>query len=123
VAGEEIGSRNGHLIGLYLEESVPSGLCAERTIGAGAWSPPLRRAGGSLRRRVDAAVTAGSDAHDVWYLGSAVTRFEGRSARCLRQARESGRTRAHLRGAWIQLCALYRFARLGRRQRRVAWAR
>jgi predicted metal-dependent phosphoesterase TrpH len=178
VVGEEISSRNGHLIGLFLEERVPPGLSAERTIDAihaqgglavaahpfhpvrgharghhplGALVPHLRldaieviNNAGVWSRLYDARaalrnvewmlpVTAGSDAHDVWYLGSAVTRFEGRSARCLRHALESGRTRAHLRWAWtldklprhlrIQLCALYRFARLGRRQRRVAWAR
>jgi predicted metal-dependent phosphoesterase TrpH len=45
-------------------------------------------------------VTGGSDAHDVWYLGSALTRFEGRDARALRAALEAGRTRAHVAWSW-----------------------
>lgn len=39
-------------------------------------------------------VTAGSDAHDVWYLGSAFTTFPGHEAAALRVALEAGRTRA-----------------------------
>jgi predicted metal-dependent phosphoesterase TrpH len=45
-------------------------------------------------------VTGGSDAHDVWYLGSGVTRFPGRTAAELRAALESGRTRAHVAWSW-----------------------
>jgi hypothetical protein len=45
-------------------------------------------------------VTGGSDAHDVWYLGSGVTRFPGRSARELRAALVAGRTRAHVAWSW-----------------------
>jgi predicted metal-dependent phosphoesterase TrpH len=45
-------------------------------------------------------VTGGSDAHDVWYLGSGLTRFEGRDARALRAALEAGRTRAHVAWSW-----------------------
>jgi hypothetical protein len=45
-------------------------------------------------------VTAGSDAHDVWYVGSAVTRFDGHSAADLRVALVTGRTRAHLAWSW-----------------------
>src|SRR5207245_6548743 len=66
-------------------------------------------------------VTAGSDAHDVWYVGSAVTRFEGRDADSLRRALVVGRTRAHLDWSWtvgklpfhraIQLRAAYTFLR------------
>src|SRR2546425_149162 len=36
-------------------------------------------------------VTAGSDAHDVWYLVSACTTFPGRDAAALRGALEAGR--------------------------------
>jgi predicted metal-dependent phosphoesterase TrpH len=70
-------------------------------------------------------VTAGSDAHDVWYVGSALTRFEGRSAADLRRALVAGRTRAHVQWAWtveklprhltIQLRAAARFLRRPRR--------
>jgi hypothetical protein len=41
-------------------------------------------------------VTAGSDAHDVWYLGSAFTAFAGSDAAALRVALEAGRTRAQI---------------------------
>jgi hypothetical protein len=46
------------------------------------------------------AVTGGSDAHDVAYVGSAVTRFEGRDAAALRRALAERRTRAHLEWTW-----------------------
>jgi hypothetical protein len=46
------------------------------------------------------AVTGGSDAHDVAYVGSAVTRFEGRDAAALRRALLERRTRAHLEWKW-----------------------
>jgi predicted metal-dependent phosphoesterase TrpH len=45
-------------------------------------------------------VTAGSDAHDVWYLGSAFTAFPGHDAAALRRALESGRTRAQVDWSW-----------------------
>jgi hypothetical protein len=45
-------------------------------------------------------VTAGSDAHDVWYLGSAVTRFPGRDGHALRAAVAAGRTRAQVAWSW-----------------------
>ncbi len=40
--------------------------------------------------------TAGSDAHDVWYLGSAVTRFPGRDGLSLPSVVAAGTTRAHV---------------------------
>ena len=62
---------------------------------------------------------------DVWYVGSALTRFEGRSAHDLRRAIVGGRTRAHVQWAWtvgklprhltIQLWAAARFLRRSRR--------
>ncbi len=71
-------------------------------------------------------VTAGSDAHDTWYLGSAVTRFPGRDARALRAAIMAGQTRAHVPWVWtvdklprhlrIQLRAMVRFLRLSRQR-------
>ena len=45
-------------------------------------------------------VTAGSDAHDVWYLGSAFTTFPGSDAVALRAALEAGRTRAQIDWSW-----------------------
>jgi predicted metal-dependent phosphoesterase TrpH len=45
-------------------------------------------------------VTAGSDAHDVWYLGSAFTGFPGRRATDLREALVAGRTRAQVNWSW-----------------------
>jgi predicted metal-dependent phosphoesterase TrpH len=71
-------------------------------------------------------VTGGSDAHDVWYLGSGVTRFPGRTAGDLRAALEAGRTRAHVAWSWtarkmprhlrIQICSLIRFLMLSRQR-------
>ena len=46
------------------------------------------------------AVTGSSDAHDVAYVGSAVTRFDGRDAPALRRALLERRTRAHLAWTW-----------------------
>ncbi|HEY7648714.1 MAG TPA: CehA/McbA family metallohydrolase [Methylomirabilota bacterium] len=75
-------------------------------------------------------VTAGSDAHDVWYLGSAATRFAGRSAADLRRALEKGRTRAQVSWSWsadklprhlhIQTRSLIRFLKLRGQRRRLA---
>jgi predicted metal-dependent phosphoesterase TrpH len=75
-------------------------------------------------------VTGGSDAHDVWYVGNAVTRFAGRTAADLRRALATGRTRAHRDWAWsagkmprhlrIQTRSLLRFLMLCRQRRRVA---
>lgn len=45
-------------------------------------------------------VTAGSDAHDVWYLGSAFTTFPGRHASAFRGALAAGRTRARVEWSW-----------------------
>jgi predicted metal-dependent phosphoesterase TrpH len=71
-------------------------------------------------------VTAGSDAHDVWYLGNAVARFDGRDAGALRRALQAGRTQAHVAWSWtagkmprhlrLQLRSLYRFLRLCRQR-------
>lgn len=46
------------------------------------------------------AMTGSSDAHDAEYVGSAVTRFEGRDAKALRQGLLDRRTRAHLAWSW-----------------------
>jgi hypothetical protein len=72
-------------------------------------------------------VTGGSDAHDVWYVGSGLTRFEGRRPEDLRRALLAARTRAQVRWRWtadkmprhvaIQLRSLVRFtAILARRE-------
>jgi predicted metal-dependent phosphoesterase TrpH len=71
-------------------------------------------------------VTAGSDAHDVWYLGSAVTRFPGRDGHALRVALGTSQTRAQVAWSWsadklprhlrIQLRAMIRFLRLCRQR-------
>jgi predicted metal-dependent phosphoesterase TrpH len=145
VVGEEVSTLNGHLLALYLEEAVPAGLPADRTIElihaqgglaipAHPFHPIRYRSRGqpSLATLIpdlpldgievvnnsgfsshlyDAraafrnaewmlAVTGGSDAHDVAYLGSAVTRFEGRNAAALRHALLERRTRAHLEWTW-----------------------
>jgi predicted metal-dependent phosphoesterase TrpH len=74
-------------------------------------------------------VTGGSDAHDLWYVGSGVTRFEGRSSEDLRRAIRAGKTQTQVRWRWtvdkaprhlaIQLRSLIRFAALvARRERR-----
>lgn len=71
-------------------------------------------------------VTGGSDAHDVWYLGSGLTRFAGHSAAELRAALQGGRTRAHVAWSWtarkmprhlrLQLRSLIRFLMLCRQR-------
>jgi len=71
-------------------------------------------------------VTGGSDAHDVWYLGSGLTRFPGRTAADLRAALLAGRTRAHVAWSWtarkmprhlrIQIRSLIRFLMLCRQR-------
>jgi predicted metal-dependent phosphoesterase TrpH len=79
-------------------------------------------------------VTGGSDAHDLWYVGSGITRYEGRSSEDLRRAIHAGRTRAQVRWRWtvdkaprhlaIQLRSLIRFAALvARRERRPGLCR
>jgi predicted metal-dependent phosphoesterase TrpH len=145
VIGEEISTLNGHLLALYVEERVPPGLSADRTIelihaqgGLAVAAHPFhpiryRRLGrpslaaliphlpidgievvnnsGVSARLYDAwaafrnaewmlAVTGSSDAHDVAYVGSAVTRFEGQDAAALRRALVDRRTRAHLAWTW-----------------------
>jgi hypothetical protein len=45
-------------------------------------------------------VTGSSDAHDVWYLGSAVTHFAGRDVQALRRALVTRRTRARVNWSW-----------------------
>jgi len=46
------------------------------------------------------AVTGSSDAHDIDYIGSALTRFRGRHAHTLRQALLERQTRAQLNWSW-----------------------
>jgi predicted metal-dependent phosphoesterase TrpH len=71
-------------------------------------------------------VTAGSDAHDVWYLGSAVTRFPGRDAQVLRRALLAGRWTGAGRPTSCRVTSirgLVRFLALGYRRRRLAIAK
>ena len=176
VIGEEISTLNGHLLGLFLEECVPPGLTAERTIelihaqgglavAAHPFHPICHRAGDhpALARQIpqlalDAIevinnsgpsaviydawtalrnadwmlpVTGGSDAHDVWYVGSAVTRFPGRTADALQRALIARATRARRqwtwrvgtlpRHLWIQWRTFFRFVALARPGRPVSW--
>jgi hypothetical protein len=75
-------------------------------------------------------VTAGSDAHDIWYLGSAFTLFPGHDARDLRRALRAGRTRAVSDWSWsvskmprhlqIQVRSVLRFLRRWRQRRSVS---
>jgi predicted metal-dependent phosphoesterase TrpH len=178
VVGEEISTLNGHLIGLWLDERVPPGLPALRSIeliheqgGVAVVAHPFHPIRGAARghrsigamvndlpldaievvnnagvfsRLYDAwaavhnlewmlPVTAGSDAHDVWYLGSAVTRFPGRDGPALRAAVAAGQTRAQVAWSWsadkiprhlgIQLRAMIRFLRLCRQRLDVPTAR
>jgi predicted metal-dependent phosphoesterase TrpH len=178
VIGEEISTLNGHLLGLFLEERVPPGLTAERTIelihdqqglavaahpfhplrGRASRHRPVSRLvpdlpldaievvnnAGVFSRWYDALaalhnvewalpVTAGSDAHDVWYLGSAVTCFAGRTSHDLRRQLVGRRTQAQVRWAWtvdklprhlaIQLRSLVRFLVMSRCPRLLAPAR
>jgi predicted metal-dependent phosphoesterase TrpH len=174
VVGEEISTRNGHLIGLFLEERVPPGLPAARTIelihgqgGLAVAAHPFHPVRGRGRGQpglpellpdlpLDAVevvnnagvfsclydawaamrnlewmlpVTAGSDAHDVWYVGSAITRFPGQDAGALRGAIRAGHTQAQVAWAWsadklprhlrLQFRSLLRFLALGYRRRRM----
>jgi predicted metal-dependent phosphoesterase TrpH len=145
VLGEEVSTVNGHVLALFIDERLPPGLTAERTLelihgqGGLAVAPhplhPLRYArrgcspvaeilgvlpfdgvevvnnSGPLACFYDARalvandrwrlpVCGGSDAHDARYLGSGLTRFEGRDARALRRALVTGRTHAHLNWSW-----------------------
>lgn len=145
VVGEEVSTLNGHVLALYIDERVPPGLTAERTVelihrqGGLAVAPhplhPIRYARrghrplaeilgtlpfdgvevvnntGPLACFYDARalvandrwrlpVCGGSDAHDARYVGSGLTRFEGRDAAALRRALVAGRTHAHLNWSW-----------------------
>jgi predicted metal-dependent phosphoesterase TrpH len=176
VIGEEISTLNGHLLGFFLEERVPPGLTAERSIelihaqrglavAAHPFHPICHRAAhhpalaaqiphlaldalevinnsGPSAVLYDAwaalrntdwllPVTGGSDAHDAWYVGSAVTRFPGRSAEALRSALIAGATRARRqwtwrvdslpRHLWIRWRSYLRFITTGRPDRPVSW--
>jgi hypothetical protein len=123
------GSGRGHRsVGALLPDLPVDAIEVVNNAGVFSW---LYDAWTALRN-VDWAlpVTAGSDAHDVWYLGSAVTRFAGRDAAGLRRALVSGRTRAQRNWSWsadkmprhvrIQTRSLLRFLMLSRQRRRVA---
>ena len=145
IVGEEVSTLNGHVLALYIDERVPKGLTADRTIalihaqGGLAVAPhplhPIRYARrgyrpmaeilgdvpfdavevvnntGPLACFYDARaliandawrlpVCGGSDAHDARYVGSGLTRFEGRTAAAVRRALVAGQTHAHLKWSW-----------------------
>ncbi len=150
VVGEEISTLNGHLLGLYLSERVPPGLSAPESIrlvhaqgGLAVAAHPFHPLRGTARGHrsigrlipelpldaVEVVNNAGSDAHDVGYLGSAATRFPGRDAAALRRALATGRTHAQVNWSWtaakmprhvhIQSRSVLRFVTVCR-QRRLA---
>jgi predicted metal-dependent phosphoesterase TrpH len=98
----------------------------EAVNNAGVFSAPYNAWAALRNLELMLPVTAGSDAHDVWYLGSAVTRFEGFDAADLRRALLAGRTRAHVDWSWtvgklpfhlaVQSRAAYRFLRRDRQR-------
>jgi len=98
----------------------------EAVNNAGVFSAPYNAWAALRNLELMLPVTAGSDAHDVWYVGSAVTRFEGFDAADLRRALLAGRTRAHVDWSWtvgklpfhltVQARAAYRFLRRDRQR-------
>jgi predicted metal-dependent phosphoesterase TrpH len=98
----------------------------EAVNNAGVFSAPYNAWAALRNLELMLPVTAGSDAHDVWYLGSAVTRFEGVDVADLRRALLAGRTRAHVDWSWtvgklpfhltVQARAAYRFLRRDRQR-------
>ena len=98
----------------------------EAVNNAGVFSAPYNAWAALRNLELMLPVTGGSDAHDVWYVGSGVTRFEGRDAESLRRALLAGRTRAHGDWTWtvgkmpyhlaFQLRAAYKFLRRERQR-------
>ena len=98
----------------------------EAVNNAGVFSAPYNAWAALRNLELMLPVTGGSDAHDVWYVGSGVTRFEGRDAESLRHALRAGRTRAHGDWTWtvgklpfhlaFQLRAAYKFLRRERQR-------
>ena len=140
VIGEEISSRDGHIVGLFLERRIRPGMSAAATVHAihdqgglavavhPFWRTQRRARGGpvhgvgwlaaelefdaievenatpgfylfnQLARRMQmgagSAEVGGSDAHILDAVARAYTEFPGRTAKALRTAIETGRTRA-----------------------------
>ena len=69
----------------------------EAVNNAGVFSAPYNAWAALRNLELMLPVTGGSDAHNVWYVGTGVTRFEGRDAESLLLA---GRTRAHGDWSW-----------------------
>jgi predicted metal-dependent phosphoesterase TrpH len=98
----------------------------EAVNNAGVFSAPYNAWAALRNLELMLPVTGGSDAHDVWYVGSGVTRFEGRDAESLRRALLAGRTRADGDWTWtigklpfhlaFQLRAAYKFLRRERQR-------
>ena len=105
----------------------------EAVNNAGFFSAPYNAWAALRNLELMLPVTAGSDAHDIWYVGSAVTRFDGRDASALRRALLAGRTTAHVDWSWtagklplhlaMQLRAAYRFLRRDRQRVNVGTLR
>jgi len=119
------GVSRGHVsIGRMIRDLPLDGI--EAVNNAGVFSAPYNAWAALRNLELMLPVTAGSDAHDVWYLGSAVTRFEGFDAADLRRALLAGRTRAHVDWSWtvgklpfhltVQARAAYRFLRRDRQR-------
>jgi predicted metal-dependent phosphoesterase TrpH len=119
------GVSRGHVsIGRMIRDLPLDGI--EAVNNAGVFSAPYNAWAALYNLELMLPVTAGSDAHDVWYVGSAVTRFEGFDAVALRRALLAGRTRAHVDWSWtagklpfhlaVQVRAAYRFLRRDRQR-------
>ena len=145
IVGEEVSSRSGHILGLFLKTRVRPGMSAADTVAAihdqdglaiaahpywrakrahhrrlpssigdfmvevdfdavevmnGGYTPSMllaNRRAAWTNEHMGLAEVGGSDAHVKQAVGSAVTLFEGGSARALRKAVELGATKARLR--------------------------
>ncbi len=120
IVGEEVSSRDGHIIGLFLEKRVPPGLSAAATIhtiheqgGIAIAAHPFWRTQRLVRK------LGCSDAHIVDAVGRAFTEFPGKTPAALRKAIEAGTTRAGRRR--YRAVGLVRYAAWGlNHQRYVA---
>ncbi|HEX6488687.1 MAG TPA: CehA/McbA family metallohydrolase [Candidatus Dormibacteraeota bacterium] len=164
IVGEEVSSRDGHIVGLFLERRVRPGMSAAATIdaihaqgGVAFAAHPFWRTARAVRghgavhgvgwlaaeldfdaievenstpgflpfnvlaRRLQTgsriAELGNSDAHILDAVGRAYTTFPGATAQELRQAIESGRTRAKRRR--YEAMGLMRYAVWGFRHQRV----
>ncbi len=124
VIGEEVSSRDGHIVGLFLERRIRPGMSAAATVHAihdqGGLAVAVHPFWRTQRRTLDAievenatpgfyvfnqlarrlnmglgrAEVGGSDAHILDAVGRAFTEFPGRTPKALRAAIEKGTTAA-----------------------------